>query len=161
MLLINRKKIFKFNFLLPGIDSEIFLIRNEPTSKLDMVLSILHQSEFHHFKLEHIEDSYFKFTNGFLIHGLDNLVEHFSIRKEFLPCRLKHYVKGNLLPNSLRIYGNTLALHRLAYEGFIHLLKTVIENPRSPQINVKDSNGNFKILIIFYTVILSLMNALR
>ena len=125
--------------------SSVFLIRDGAESQNgqnDFVLTILNENKYYHYKIENIEDSYFKLPDETIVHGLDTLVEIFRKNKYFLPCKLKKFVTSNQLPPfwSIRL-GYTNLFHRIAYKGSLIQLRSILFNPKCPQINMKDSYG--------------------
>jgi hypothetical protein len=131
--------------------SSLFLIRNGAESsngRNDFVLTILDENKYYHYKIENIEDSYFKLPDETIVHGLDTLVEIFRKNKYFLPCKLKKFLNGKIPPYwSIRL-GYTNLLHRAASKGSLNQLKSILFNPKCPQINMKDSYGYLLIILI-------------
>jgi hypothetical protein len=131
----------------------VFLIRDGAESqngRNDFVLTILNENKYYHYKIENIEDSYFKLPDETIVHGLDTFVDIFRKNKHFLPCKLKKFLNGGHLPPywSIRL-GYTNLLHRVACKGSLIQLKSILYNPKCPQINIKDSYGLLIILFDF------------
>jgi hypothetical protein len=99
------------------------------------------ERNFYHFKIEHIEDAYFRLPDNTIVHGLDTMVEILSVNKKFLPCKLKSFVQGDLPPNSSLKSGYTNLLHKIINEQSVELLNKVMKNENCPHINIKDSDG--------------------
>lgn len=108
----------------------------------DFLIAVLHDKKVYHVKIEHVEDAYFRLQDGTIVHGLDEMIELFSVEnKSILPCKLTNFVQGIFPPNSSIKFGHTNILHKVVQENCLDLLDTVLKNNSSPQINIKDSNG--------------------
>lgn len=72
------------------------MIYDDDENANDFILTLLCESKFYHYKLEHLEDSYFRLPDLSIMHGLDSIVEMLSLNKKFLPCKLKSFAQGRV-----------------------------------------------------------------
>jgi hypothetical protein len=155
----NAEKLL-LNHRLFGSQNGLFLIRDEIYGGTNYIISLVHKNKCYHFKIENIEDAYFRISNEQIIHGLEELVKTYMQESGPLPCKLKTFIKNYPPPNSSRKYGITLTLHRVALESSVDMLNEVLKNKRCPQINIKDSDGSTALHGACYMGNLSIVRAL-
>lgn len=135
------------SFFLKALNSEVFLLRDDPENSTCFILSIYHLDSFYHIKIEQVEESFYKVNHVDIFHGLDTFIESAHYHKGTLPCRLKYFVKGITLPDSLRKFGRTVELHLAVSNSDYGRIREVLQADNS-NINLKDSNG--KLLLQLY-----------
>lgn len=122
------------------IKSGIFLLRDDPYKENNFILSVHHLSVTLHTKVEQIDEAFFRIDRDSVLHGLDTFVERARHSEHgSLPCQLKHFVRGELIPSWTRRLGRTLALHdmiRRAYQ-----VERVFNSLFYFGIDLKDSDG--------------------
>ena len=77
-----------------------FLIRNSSKKIKFFVLSMIYNNKGHHFEIEK-QGSYFFIDMGPYLTSLENLVRHYSLFSDGLPCQLVHPVKPREVSLSL------------------------------------------------------------
>nr|XP_023011700.1 tyrosine-protein kinase shark [Leptinotarsa decemlineata] len=103
-----------------GRKNGLFLVRESNSSTGDYVLSVLHNDQVSHFQIRrHAEDAFFSIDECLKFHGLEVLIEHYTVTPNALPENLvlTEYVVKYPPPHDSRRHGRTNLLHRATDQG--------------------------------------------
>ncbi|XP_059158559.1 tyrosine-protein kinase HTK16-like [Physella acuta] len=127
----------------PTTDSDgLFLVRDSTASEVDFSLSFLFESKCYHFYIQRSKEGYFFIEGGPIVHGLEQLIDHYVQSANRLPTRLSKICKGTLPPAKVRKLGPTNLLHRAVAERREDIVKKILGHPLQPDIDAKNDSGS-------------------
>ncbi|CAH1781694.1 unnamed protein product [Owenia fusiformis] len=120
----------------------LFLIRDSSHSDEDFVLSLMYNGEPAHFQIQRTGDAFYCIDEGPIIHGLDDLVDHYNADADGLPTNLQEICMGTPPPEHARRFGVTNYLHRAIRKGNEMEIKKILGSASCPDINAKSKTGS-------------------
>ncbi|XP_059483949.1 tyrosine-protein kinase Shark [Neocloeon triangulifer] len=113
-----------------GTENGFFLVRDSSSVQGDFVLTLLNNGDVIHYQIfrhGHEEDAFYSIDSRTIIHGLEQLIEHYQEEPNGLVTLLsKNFVAKDPPPHYSRRNGRTNLLHRATKEGDYHVVSELL-----------------------------------
>ncbi|XP_065333958.1 tyrosine-protein kinase Shark [Cloeon dipterum] len=114
-----------------GSNNGFFLVRDSSSVQGDFVLTLLHNGEVVHYQIfrhGHEEDAFYSIDSRTIIHGLEQLIEHYQEEGKWLVTPLSNeFLPKDPPPHYSRRNGRTNLLHRATKEGDYHVVSELLK----------------------------------